>query len=168
MAESTPTERPGAARSGAHRPAASDPGLPAATPPRESPAVRPRPRHCGPPAEFKREDIEQTISSRFEQQVARYPERPAVRTRTATVTYDALNRAANRIASAVLSARGPEPEPIGLILDNGAQLLAAALCANDSETLASPGITVVEGGERWLSDGEPEEGKCPPAAGRSG
>ena len=40
------------------------------------------------------------------------------------------------------------------------------LCANDSETLASPGITVVGGGERWLSHGESEEGEFPPAAGR--
>src|SRR5436190_626886 len=40
------------------------------------------------------------------------------------------------------------------------------LCANDSETLTSPGITV-EGGERWLSHGEPEEGDSPAAAGAS-
>jgi len=36
------------------------------------------------------------------------------------------------------------------------------LCANDSETVTSPGITV-EGGERCLSHGEPEEGEFAPA-----
>ncbi len=40
-----------------------------------------------------------------------------------------------------------------------------ALCANDSETLTLPGITV-EGGERCLSHGEPEEGEPPTAVGR--
>ena len=33
--------------------------------------------------------------------------------------------------------------------------LESALCANDGETLTFPGITVVEGGERCLSHGEP-------------
>jgi hypothetical protein len=45
------------------------------------------------------------------------------------------------------------------------RLLGSTLCANDSKTLTSPGI-IVEGGERCLSHGEPEEGESPAAAGR--
>ncbi len=47
----------------------------------------------------------------------------------------------------------------------GRLLTRYALCANDSETLTSPGISV-EGGERCLSHGEPEEGESPATAGR--
>jgi non-ribosomal peptide synthetase component F len=45
--------------------------------------------------EFCKEEIEQSIPERFEQQVRRYPDRIAVKTRSQELTYEALNQATN-------------------------------------------------------------------------
>lgn len=79
--------------------------------------------------EFRREEIEQSIQSRFEQIVAKYPDQLAVKTRNHALTYDALNRMANRMARAVLAHRGDGNEPIVLLLENDAPLAAAILGA---------------------------------------
>lgn len=76
---------------------------------------------------FPREEIEQSIPSRFEQQVARGPDRLAVRARGHTLTYTELNRTANRVARAILEQRGHRPEPIALFLDQGAAPIIAIL-----------------------------------------
>ena len=78
---------------------------------------------------FARSDIEQSIPSRFEQQVARFPDRIAVKTPRAQFTYAELNRTANRIARAILARRGEENEPVVLFMDQGALLIAAILGA---------------------------------------
>jgi non-ribosomal peptide synthetase component F len=52
--------------------------------------------------EFKKGEIEQAIPERFEQIVAKHPDRIAVRTRRHTFTYDESNRDANRVAHAIL------------------------------------------------------------------
>jgi len=44
--------------------------------------------------EFKKEEIEQSVSDRFEQQVRRCPDRVAVKTRSQELTYAAVNQAA--------------------------------------------------------------------------
>ena len=77
--------------------------------------------------EFARAEIEQSIPARFEQQVARYPDRLAVKTRTHRLSYAQLNRAANHMARAVLARRGAGEEPIALLLDNDAPMIAAML-----------------------------------------
>ena len=46
--------------------------------------------------EFSRDEIEQSIPARFEEQVRRYHNRLAVKTETEELTYDDLNKAANR------------------------------------------------------------------------
>jgi len=51
-----------------------------------------------------------------------------------------------------------------LLLGRRRQVDDVPLCANDSETRTSPGITV-EGGARCLSHGNPEEAEWSPAAG---
>ncbi len=56
--------------------------------------------------EFKKEEIEQSIPDRFEQQVRGYPDRFAVKTESQQPTYDEPNRAANRVAQAILAQRG--------------------------------------------------------------
>src|SRR5689334_25094825 len=56
--------------------------------------------------EFSKEEIEQSIPARFEQIVSRYPDRVAIKTTTHALTYDELNRAANRIATAILANQG--------------------------------------------------------------
>ena len=71
--------------------------------PPEQEAIRAKWFHpTGNFVEFKKEQIEQSIPERFEQQVARYPVRIAVKNKNQTLTYDALNRRANRVAQAIL------------------------------------------------------------------
>jgi len=77
--------------------------------------------------EFKKEEIEQSISNRFEEQVRRYPDRLAVKTKSHTLTYDALNRAANRVARTVLNHSGEEPVPVALLFEQDTSLIAALL-----------------------------------------
>ena len=76
---------------------------------------------------FENTAIEQSIVARFEQQVARYPECLAVVSAGLRFTYIELNQVANRIARAVLSRLGENEEPVGLLLDHGALLIAAIL-----------------------------------------
>ena len=77
--------------------------------------------------EFKKEEIEQSIPARFEQQVAKYPDRLAVKARSHQLTYDELNKAANRVARAILAQRGECNEPIALLLEKGTPLSATIL-----------------------------------------
>jgi len=77
--------------------------------------------------EFKRDEINQSVSSRFERQVAQYPERIAVRSTTHTFTYDELNRAANRIAHAILDRSDVVQQPIAVLFEHGAPFVTASL-----------------------------------------
>lgn len=77
--------------------------------------------------EFSREEIEQSVVARFEQQVRKYPEQVAVKTRGQQLTYVELNQAANRIAHALLAQRGERQEPIALLFPKGVPLTVAIL-----------------------------------------
>ena len=77
--------------------------------------------------EFKKEEIEQSIPDRFEQIVRKYPDRLAVKTRGCQFTYEELNKAANRVARAILAQRGEGEEPIALLVDQSAPLIATIL-----------------------------------------
>lgn len=77
--------------------------------------------------EFKSEEIEQSISERFEQQVTKYPERQALKTKGCSLTYAALNQAANQIAHAILIQRGSREERIASLLGVGTALPTAML-----------------------------------------
>ena len=48
--------------------------------------------------EFTRDELEQSIPDRFEKIVRLYPQRVAIKTSTHELTYDQLNRMANRVA----------------------------------------------------------------------
>jgi amino acid adenylation domain-containing protein len=76
---------------------------------------------------FEASAVEQTIHARFEQQVARHRHRLAIKTGQQAWTYDDLNRAANRVANAILARLGPGPEPLGLLFGNGMHAIAAVL-----------------------------------------
>ncbi|MBI2998695.1 MAG: amino acid adenylation domain-containing protein [Deltaproteobacteria bacterium] len=76
---------------------------------------------------FENTAIEQSIPARFEQQVAQYPDRLAVVSADLQFTYTELNQVANRIARAILSRLGEGAEPVGLLFDHGAFLIAAIL-----------------------------------------
>jgi non-ribosomal peptide synthetase component F len=77
---------------------------------------------------FKKEDIEQSISSRFERQVERYPHHIAVKSRGYKWSYEELNREANRVAHRVLEACGEEGEGrVGLLFEHDAPMVAGVL-----------------------------------------
>jgi amino acid adenylation domain-containing protein len=84
-------------------------------------------RPSNPFVKFRKEDIEQSISDRFEQQVHRYPQRLAVKTKTKRLTYDELNRNANRVAHAVLAYCDNDNDPVALLFNQGAALISATL-----------------------------------------
>ncbi len=79
--------------------------------------------------EFPKEEIEQSIPDRFERIVAAHSGRLAVKTNRAEFTYDELNRTANRVAHALLARHGSVEEPVLLLLDNGAPMIASIIGA---------------------------------------
>ncbi len=72
-------------------------------------------------------DCEGPAARRFEQWVARDPERPAVRTARSSASYGALDGLANRVAHELLRSLGARPEPVALLLDKDAPLLGALM-----------------------------------------
>lgn len=77
--------------------------------------------------EFRKEEIEQSIPERFEDQARRHAQRLAIKTKDHNLTYDELNAAANRIAHAILACRGERQEQVALIFRQGAIAIAAVL-----------------------------------------
>ncbi len=89
-----------------------------AVPPQQSPPLLQAPR-SGSFVEFKKEEIEQSIPTRFEKQVTQYPERIAVKTRDCAFTYGQLNQRANRVAHALLYRQPRVEEPVAFLLGHG-------------------------------------------------
>src|SRR5262249_41570610 len=77
----------------------------------------------------KKEEIEQSIPDRFEKIARLYPRRLAVKSKERSFTYEELNRAANRIAHCIVAKRGLGSEPIALLFEHGAEVIAALLAA---------------------------------------
>jgi non-ribosomal peptide synthetase component F len=99
-----------------------------ANPPPEKEAIRAKCFHpSGAFSEFKKEDIERSIPHRFEQMVAKYAGRVAVKDRTRQLTYAELNQSANCVAQAILAQRGEVQEPVALLLPKGTPLVVAIL-----------------------------------------
>ena len=73
------------------------------------------------------DDLQQSIPARFEKVVARAPEATAVHCPDVALTYRELNEAANRLAVAILRARGPGAEPVGILVRHGAAAVVAML-----------------------------------------
>ena len=76
---------------------------------------------------FEMGTIEQSICSRFEEQVAAFPARPAVVTESRSYTYAELNAAANRIGRTLLAQGVANTEPVALLLGQEALTVAAML-----------------------------------------
>jgi len=93
-----------------------------------------------PGTAFTGADVEQSIPERFAQQVRRHGERLAVGTGSGRVvlSYDALNRAANRVAWAILARRGAGEEPVALLFEHGASTIVALLGALKAGKLYVP------------------------------
>lgn len=77
--------------------------------------------------EFRKEEIEQSIPARFEQQAHGNSGRLAVKTDRCQLTYSELNQAANQVAHSILSRLGAGSEPVSLLLDDPALLIVAIL-----------------------------------------
>jgi amino acid adenylation domain-containing protein len=105
----------------------SQPPIPVGNRPAQESTYSCRVSPSNPFLEFKKEDIEQSIPDRFEQQVRKYPDRLAVQGMRHTFTYDELNCAANRVAGALLAQRAGGEEPIGMLLEHGAPMIIAIL-----------------------------------------
>jgi len=76
---------------------------------------------------FSRNDIEQSIGSRFQQIVQRDPSRIAIKMEDRVVTYGTLNKMANRVAHALRSASATNNEPIAVFGGNDVETIAAIL-----------------------------------------
>ncbi|GAX43384.1 amino acid adenylation domain-containing protein [Tolypothrix sp. NIES-4075] len=72
---------------------------------------------------FYQTDIDQSITNRFEKQVNKYPNSIAVKSKISTLTYDQLNKNANRLARAILAQRGEGKEVIALLIEQGASFI---------------------------------------------
>ena len=73
------------------------------------------------------DQIESTITERFENIVRRYPNRLAVKMGDVASTYSELNNAANRIAHTIIENRGIGNEPIALLFEHGIDVIIAIL-----------------------------------------
>ena len=78
---------------------------------------------------FRKTEVGQSIPSRFEEQVRRFPERLAIKTEDGEQTYTELNAAANRVATAILARRGRGEEPVALLFEQCGQAIIASLGA---------------------------------------
>jgi amino acid adenylation domain-containing protein len=76
---------------------------------------------------FDESEIDASIVARFENRVKRYPQSIALRSEDQQLTYDQLNRAANRVAHAILAERGEGSEPVPFILEHGQAGIIAML-----------------------------------------
>lgn len=116
-----------------------DHSIPLTNLPPEQEAIRAKCFHpSGRFVEFPKEEIEQSIPERFEKIVRQFPDRVAVKTRNSTQTYDELNKAANRIARAILTECGEDNEPIAVLLEQGAAAIAAILAALKAGKIVVP------------------------------
>ena len=77
--------------------------------------------------EFPKEETEQSIPDRFEARVRAFPDHLAVKTKNRQLTYTEVNNMANRIGRYILQDRGAAPEPVALLLDHDALIIATIL-----------------------------------------
>ncbi len=78
---------------------------------------------------FARDEIEQSIPDRFEKLAVEYGQKLAVKTSSQELTYDELDRAANRVAHGILRQLGDREMPVAVLLEQGAPLIATILGA---------------------------------------
>ena len=96
--------------------------------PPEQEAIRAKCFHpSGTFVEFKKEEIEQSIPERFEKVVGKYPDRLAVKLVDRSYTFDELNKAANRVAWAILHRCGNRNEAVGILLNHSGAAIIAIL-----------------------------------------
>ena len=77
--------------------------------------------------EFPIADIETSVPECFDKVVQKFPERLAVDDGGRSLTYRELNQAANRIATKILKQTGTATEPVALLFEHRALIIAAIL-----------------------------------------
>jgi amino acid adenylation domain-containing protein len=87
--------------------------------------------------EFTRAETEQSIAERFEKQVRKNPCRIAVRTSGIELTYDDLNKLANRLARVLLE-QFPDHNPVAILMEHDAPVIAAIFSALKSAKVFIP------------------------------
>ena len=96
--------------------------------PPEQEAIRAKCFHpSGTFVEFKKQEVEQSIPERFEKVMQMFPDRIAVKTEDQILTYDALNKAANRVAWTIHRQTGGIREPLILLSENSVNSIIACL-----------------------------------------
>ena len=70
------------------------------------------PQDVKPFVNFPKEEIDQSISARFEKIAQVYSDNIAIQTRNTRVTYTELNSLANRIANTLINRYGSMPQAI--------------------------------------------------------
>jgi len=96
--------------------------------PADQEALREKCRHpAGGFSEFSGAPGDRSIAGRFEKIARLFPHRTALKQADRSFTYDALNRAANRIAHAILSRRGAASEPVAMYLKDQSAMVVALL-----------------------------------------
>ncbi len=88
-----------------------------------NPPIRPLEPFTG----FSVEDVEQSIAQRFEEQVRAHGSRLAIQAEQGSLSFAQLNGTANALARAILVRRGVGAEPIALLFDHGAGVVASIL-----------------------------------------
>ena len=79
--------------------------------------------------EFPKEDVEASIPARFEKIVQLYGNCLSLKARNIALTYDELNRAANRVARAILQNCGDNLSPVMVLTDHRPEAIIACLGA---------------------------------------
>ena len=78
---------------------------------------------------FEKDEIDQSLPSRFERQVEKFPHQTAVKTPQYEWTYETLNRMANRTAYGILESCDPQKNSVALLFDHDAPMIAGMLGA---------------------------------------
>ena len=108
--------------------------------------------------EFESKDIEQSIASRFEDQVRQYPDRFAIKSKTGRLSYSELNRIANRVAHTILNFTNGKEVRVAILLDHDTPVIAALLGVLKAGCVCVP-IDVIHPPVRidsMLEDSQPE------------
>jgi len=82
-----------------------------------------------PFAAFQKQDIEQSIADRFEEQAGNYPENIAVKTESHELTYRELNSWANLAAITLLQTCVPGEDKVAILFEHDAPMLVGMLGA---------------------------------------
>ncbi|MDQ0039107.1 amino acid adenylation domain-containing protein, partial [Variovorax boronicumulans] len=101
--------------------------IPLPSPVSPATAAPTRPRPTQPYTEFTRDDIEQSLTARFEAQVRRDPTAVAITHQDTSWSYADLDRKANGIANALCQRLGAGAGRVMLLFGHGAEMIAAML-----------------------------------------